>query len=289
MFEVRSKHEFFGEFYFKIMSKICGIYKITSPTGKIYIGQSVNIKRRWVDHRSMPKSSKGNLLYNSFLSHGVDSHKFEILERCSKEKLNERERYYIEKYDTFETEHGLNLTKGGDHAVLSKRTRDKISRAKKGKPIPHLIGFKHSQDTKEKLAELAKGNTNWLGKNHSEETKEKLRQANLGKKLSEETIEKLRILSTGRKYPNRKKLTEEARAKISKSQIGRKLNVPRTSIYYGVSMMKNRKSTSWRAVIKINKKQKHIGLFKTEIEAAKAYDNFVKENIPYKIPLNFPE
>ena len=45
----------------------------------------------------MPKSDKGHLLYNSFLSHGVDSHKFEVLERCSKEMLNEREIYYIEK------------------------------------------------------------------------------------------------------------------------------------------------------------------------------------------------
>lgn len=266
---------------------ICGIYKIESPSGRIYIGQSVDIESRWNHHKGMRDAYKQTILYRSFAKYGADKHSFEILEECPKEKLNERERYYIEKYDTFETKHGLNLTKGGDHAVLSKRTRDKISRAKKGKPIPHLIGFKHSQETKEKLAELAKGNTNWLGKNHSEETKEKLRQANLGKKVPKETIEKLRISSTGRKYPNRKKLTEEARAKISKSQIGRKLNVPRTSIYYGVVMKKYKKTTSWIAVIVINKKQKYIGSFKTEIEAAKAYDNFVKENIPYKIPLNF--
>lgn len=237
----------------------------------------------------MRDAYKQTILYRSFAKYGADKHSFEILEECPKEKLNERERYYIEKYDTFETKHGLNLTKGWDHAVLSKRTRDKISRAKKGKPIPHLIGFNHSQETKDKLAELAKGNTNWLGKSRSEETKEKLRQANLGKKASKETIEKIRISSTGRKYPNRKKATKETNAKIAKSLTGRKNNVPRTSIYYGVSMMKNRKPTSWRAVIVINKKQKHIGLFKTEIEAAKAYDNFAKENIPYKIPLNFPE
>ncbi len=270
--------------------KICGIYKIESPSGRIYIGQSVDIERRWNYHMEMRDAYKHTILYRSLAKYGADKHSFKILEECPKEKLNERERYYIEKYDTFETKHGLNLTKGGDsQVVLSKRTRDKISRAKKGKTIPHLIGFKHSQETKDKLAELAKGNTNWLGKNHSEETKEKIRQANLGKNLSEETIEKLRILSTGRKYPNRKKLTEEARAKISKSQIGRKLNVPRTSIYYGVSMKKNKKSNSWQAVIRINKKHNYIGTFKTEIEAAKAYDKYIREHIPYDIPLNFPE
>ncbi|HHX80898.1 MAG TPA: GIY-YIG nuclease family protein, partial [Acholeplasmataceae bacterium] len=261
---------------------------ITSPTGKIYIGQSVDIERRWADHRSMPKSDKGNLLYNSFLSHGVDSHKFEILERCSREMLNERERYYIKKYDTFDTEHGLNLTKGGDSKVVfSKKTLQKMSEAKKGVRSKHLIGYKHSKETRDILRKKSIGNKNWLGKHHSEETKEKLRQANLGKKHSEETKEKLRILSTGRKYPNKKKPTEETKAKIAKSLTGRKNKVNGTSIYYGVSMRKNRKSISWQAVIKINKKQKHIGCFKTEIEAAKAYDNFVKENIPYKIPLNF--
>ena len=285
---MRSKHEFFGEFHFKIMSKICGIYKITSPTGKIYIGQSVDIERRWADHRSMPKSDKGNLLYNSFLSHGVDSHKFEILERCSKEMLNERERYYIKKYDTFDTEHGLNLTKGGDSKVVfSKKTLQKMSEAKKGVRSKHLIGYKHSKETRDILRKKSMGNKNWLGKHHSEETKEKLRQANLGKKHSEETKEKLRILSTGRKYPNKKKPTEETKAKIAKSLTGRKNKVNGTSIYRGVTMKKYKKTTSWIAVIKINKKQRYIGSFKTEIEAAKAYDNFVKENIPYKIPLNF--
>lgn len=243
------------------MGTICGIYKITSPTNKIYIGQSVDIERRWNNHKSMPKSDKGNLLYNSFLSHGVDSHKFEILERCSKEMLNEREIYYIEKYQTFDTEHGLNLTKGGDSKVVfSKKTLQKMSEAKKGVRPEHLIGHKHSKETRDILRKKSMGNKNWLGKNHTEETKEKIRQAKLGKEPSKET---------------RRKLT------------GRKNNVPRTSIYYGVSMRKNKKSTSWQAVIRINKKQKYIGTFKTEIEAAKAYDSFVKENIPYKVPLNF--
>ena len=285
---MRSKHELFGEFYFKIMSKICGIYKITSPTGKIYIGQSIHIKRRWSDHKKMPISDKGNILYNSFLSHGADSHKFEILERCSKEMLNEREIYYIEKYQTFDTEHGLNLTKGGDsNVVFSKKTLQKMSEAKKGVRPKNLIGYKHSKETRDILRKKSMGNKNWLGKNHSEETKEKIRQAKLGKKHSKETIEKLRILSTGRKYPNKKKATEETNAKIAKSLTGRKNNVPRTSIYYGVSIRRYKSSHSWQAVIKINKKQKYIGTFKTEIEAAKAYDNFVKENIPYKVPLNF--
>lgn len=280
MFEVRSKYRLFGKFYFIIMGTICGIYKITSPTNKIYIGQSVDIERRWNNHKSMPISDKGHLLYNSFLSHGVDSHKFEILERCSKEMLNEREIYYIEKYQTFDTEHGLNLTKGGDSKVVfSKKTLQKMSEAKKGVRPKHLIGYKHSKETRDILREKSMGNKNWLGKNHSEETKEKIRQAKLGTKASKETREKLSKASKGRKYP------PEFGERASLDHMGTKPKRPTSSKFYGVCYLSTR--NQWVARTTLLRKRKHIGTFKTEIEAAKAYDNFVKENIPYKIPLNF--
>ena len=59
-----------------------------------------------------------------------------------------------------------------------------------------------------------------------------------------------------------------------------------SSIYNGVSF-DNSQIKKWRARIYFNKKSIHIGRFNSEIEAAKAYDSFVKENIPYKVPLNF--
>lgn len=59
--------------------KICGVYKITSPTGKVYIGQSKNIHKRWNSYKSM---SKGNIrqpkLINSFKKYGVPHHVFEV-------------------------------------------------------------------------------------------------------------------------------------------------------------------------------------------------------------------
>ena len=228
----------------------------------------------------MRDAYKHTILYRSFAKYGVDKHSFKILEECPKEKLNERERYYIERYDTFETGHGLNLTKGGDSkVVLSKRTRDKMSRAKKGKSIPHLIGFKHSQETKDKLAELAKGNTNWLGKNHTEETKAKIREKRAHQVFTEETREKLSKASKGRKYP------PEFGERSSLAQMGTKPKGPTSSKFYGVCYLSTR--DRWVARITLLRKRIHIGTFKTEIEAAKAYDSFVKENIPYKIPLNF--
>lgn len=269
------------------MSKIIGIYKITSPTGRIYIGQSVNVLRRWVYHKKMYDADKGNILYKSLQKHTPQKHTFTLLEQCERKKLNERERFYVEKYDTFETEHGMNLTKGGDsNVVFSKATLKKMSLAKKGKPSTRK-NFKHTDETKEVLRQLAIGNTNMLGKKHTKETIELLREASKGnthwrgKTHTLESRQKMSESCMGRI------ISIESRKKLARTNTGVKNNVPRTSKYYGISYNKNRRR--WRAVIKINKKQKYIGMARTEQEAAKLYDAYVLKHIPYEIPLNFPE
>jgi len=93
------------------MNKVCGIYKITSPTNKVYIGQSTNILFRFGAYKRL-NCKKQTYLYNSFLKHGVENHTFEIIEECSIDILNEREVYYVELYDTFNSKNGLNLMTG---------------------------------------------------------------------------------------------------------------------------------------------------------------------------------
>lgn len=98
---------------------ICGIYKITNLiNGKCYIGQSVNIKQRWKDHRTraMSKGSEGfeSHFYRSIRKYGLENFSFEILEECSKEELNEKEKFYVSKYSSNQEEFGYNLTAGGD-------------------------------------------------------------------------------------------------------------------------------------------------------------------------------
>jgi group I intron endonuclease len=89
-----------------------GIYKITSPSGKVYIGLSKNIEKRWRGYstkkKTMPQQRK---LYYSFKKYGVENHKFEVLEECKFEELVEKEIYYIKKYDSVEK--GLNVSRGG--------------------------------------------------------------------------------------------------------------------------------------------------------------------------------
>ena len=93
---------------------ICGIYKITNKsTEEIYIGQSVNIAERWKQHIKCGlgiDASSTNNLYNSMQNTGVFNFTFELLEQCDRDKLNEKERFWIDMYSSNKI--GLNMTKG---------------------------------------------------------------------------------------------------------------------------------------------------------------------------------
>lgn len=95
-------------------AKYCGIYRITDlTTGKSYIGQSVDIKERFRQHikSALTYGKVTNKLYSAMQKSGVHNFVFEVLEEVTRDKLNERETYWIEFYKTKEL--GLNGTKGG--------------------------------------------------------------------------------------------------------------------------------------------------------------------------------
>lgn len=95
-------------------STVCGIYKITNiSSGDIYIGQSVNITDRFKQHIKCGlgiDAPATNKLYNNMQEWGVWNFTFEILQKCSRDQLNEKERFWIEMYQSNEV--GLNVTKG---------------------------------------------------------------------------------------------------------------------------------------------------------------------------------
>jgi chromosome segregation ATPase len=91
-----------------------GIYKITHiDSGISYVGQARDIKERWVTHI---KCSLGidtpvtSQLYAFTREKGIDNFTFEILEKCSANELNEKEKFYIDLYQTYD--YGLNKTRG---------------------------------------------------------------------------------------------------------------------------------------------------------------------------------
>ena len=91
---------------------VTGIYKITNLINqKSYIGQSVDIERRWKDHRKRVQTGD-NVLYRAIRKYGIDNFSFEVIQECSPKELNELERYYVNLYDTYYN--GYNSTLGGD-------------------------------------------------------------------------------------------------------------------------------------------------------------------------------
>lgn len=98
-----------------------GIYKIQNLiNGKSYIGQSKNIKRRWKDHccsaNNPTDHNYNNPLYRSIRKYGIENFSFEVIEECLVSELNDKERFYIQKYDSFFN--GYNLTLGGDSSAI---------------------------------------------------------------------------------------------------------------------------------------------------------------------------
>ena len=89
----------------------CCIYKITSPSGKHYVGQSINYNKRMNDHKRHRKKKSLPKLYQAFKKYGFENFSFKILEECLPEQLNDKEIYWIEFYDSFEN--GYNATTGG--------------------------------------------------------------------------------------------------------------------------------------------------------------------------------
>lgn len=106
-----------------------GIYKFTNKiTGESYIGQSVNLRKRYNDHKNIKED--GTYFHQMIKHYGFNNFNYEILEECKSDNLNEREKYYISKYKTVYP-NGYNLTYGGNdqhcNGLSSKKDVDEIT------------------------------------------------------------------------------------------------------------------------------------------------------------------
>ena len=103
-----------------------GIYKIQNLiNGKVYIGQSVDIKERWSEHKQvvnkkqLTQSDKKRLQYPLYLAlkkYGIENFKFSIIEECSRDQLDQREKFWIKQYHSCIEDqlcNGYNITWGG--------------------------------------------------------------------------------------------------------------------------------------------------------------------------------
>lgn len=174
------------------MNKNCGIYKITSPTGKVYIGQSVDISKRWESYKN--NNSKGQpKIFNSLKKYGVENHQFDIIEYCHIEDLNCSERFWQDEFKVL-GKNGLNCLLqecGEERRVVSEETKRKLSVFNTGK--------KHTKETKEKLSKLAKGVPKTeKEKKDTSERMQGVKNHMFGKKLTPEHKEKIKNSKQGK-------------------------------------------------------------------------------------------
>jgi group I intron endonuclease len=128
-----------------------GIYKITNPSGKVYIGQSIDIEKRWKYYYTL--NCKGQTkLYHSLKKYSPENHMFEVLEECIESILEERETYYKLAYNSLIK--GLNCRIDGKFGYDSLETKEKKRACKLNNS--YAKGHVKSSYTKNKISESLK-------------------------------------------------------------------------------------------------------------------------------------
>jgi len=119
-----------------------GIYKIKSIIdGKVYIGQSIDIKKRWADHFKLLRKGchENRHLQMAYNKYGGNNFIKEVIETCLPECLNERELYYVKIYNSNNDEFGYNFYI--EHNGFIKHRQDTIELMRQIKPCKKVYGF----------------------------------------------------------------------------------------------------------------------------------------------------
>lgn len=165
------------------------IYSITNQLdGKRYVGQTVQRpERRFTLHRNQARRGHGHYLHRAMRAHGEEHFVLEVLEQCDVSVLDEREKFWIARLDTFKN--GYNLNEGG-----------------KGNRGRH-----HTEEERALMRER-----HWSRTSKRETCIEKIREANTELLKSEETRRRISIGNRG------KTRSSEQRERYSRSKLGAK-------------------------------------------------------------------
>lgn len=187
---------------------IAGIYAITSPSGRIYIGKSCNIYKRLIQYKNLHCDDQP-ILYNSLKKHSPEKHFFEIIIKIDglieNEVLNGHEKAFISMLRENKVSL-MNLTIGGDGVVGRKASEEE--RAANSKRQKEYYRTRRAA---------------FFGKKHTEQTKKILSDKRKGRKITEEHLNKLLASRIGAEPWNKGiKYTEEQKRNHPKPWIGRK-------------------------------------------------------------------
>jgi len=204
------------------MAKITGIYKITNiVNNKVYIGSSINVKKRCNQHFRMLKNSNhhSSKLQNAYNRYGKESFIFEIIEECDKNVITDREQYWLDKLDSYNN--GYNCTLNVEKTMLGKKhsdeSKNKMRKKHKSFSIPienrrfgeknPMYGVKRSDRIRKIL--------NKTGVIPSEETKKKMGNSRLGNTNSRKKIILMNLSGKVlKKYESLTKASEDLKIKL---------------------------------------------------------------------------
>jgi group I intron endonuclease len=195
------------------MASITGVYKITNIiNGKCYIGQSINIHKRWAEHRRK-NNNENTYLRKAIKKYGIYFFKFEVIVVCSRGLLDWYEKLAIAGNASIAPA-GYNLSSGGRSTTWAYKPSEETLK----KRSIALTGKIRTEETKRKMSENAKNRV------CSEETKSKLRARrigmpswNKGTPMSEATKQKIIAAKLGKEAPYRWKQVIRSDGTIFKS------------------------------------------------------------------------
>lgn len=178
------------------------IYRITSPTDRIYIGKTTNFKKRKQSYSRVRKDQ--TLIHSSIKKYGIENHKFEVIDEFDGDVnyCDSKEMFWIRSFmshnkrwsvSEYKYDKGLNCTDGGETGPVGS---NKPKYALRGKPL--------SEETKKKLSESKK-----LA------YKNGMINPNKGKKLSEERKKQIGLSKIGKKYNLGTRWTQEQKDNLA--------------------------------------------------------------------------
>jgi group I intron endonuclease len=175
-----------------------GIYQIVHiETGRRYVGQAKNIKRRWSQHvRALSRGKHtSSHLQRAWDKYGIEAFAFHVIELCQLELLDDCEQFHLDARSEFNV---LKLARSPRGVKRSQETCDAISRALSGKPksAEHRANLSAANIGKVQSPETrAKKSATQKGRPHSPEHRAKLAAINrsrIGYRHTAETIAKIR-------------------------------------------------------------------------------------------------
>lgn len=185
----------------------CGIYGIfNSLDGKVYVGSSANIARRWRHHKLMLTTGKHRNahLLRAWSAYGADVFEFRVLEECPESMLVVREDAWMEYHGSLNPQNGYNM-KSASRTVVTEELRQRLSEVHRGKVA--------SVETRKRMSQAAKlrrgtaearlaCSLQFKGKPKSPEQRLKMSLAARGKKKSATA---------------RKRMSESAKRRVARS------------------------------------------------------------------------